>query len=74
MQIPLFQHAVLPLKKLLLSTILGCWAYCARFYIVPIFMIYKDFIGQKLFRTVVRLRGNDGVIVFRLPLYHRADG
>ena len=58
MQIPLFQHAVLPLKKLLLSTILGCWAYCARFHIVPIFMIYKDFIGQKLFRTVVRVGGN----------------
>ena len=58
MQIPLFQHAVLPLKKLLLSTILGCWAHYARFYIAFIFMIYKDFIVRKLFRTVVRAGGN----------------
>ena len=55
---PLVSTYCFTLKKLLLSTILGCWAYCARFYTVPIFMIYKDFIGQKLFRTVVRVGGN----------------
>ena len=71
MQIPLFQHAVLPPKKLLLGTIFGYWVHYVRSCMAYILMIYKDLTGRKLFRTVVRLRRNNGISYFSNVVYRR---